>query len=135
MATSLVRLYHSGPAFLTPLPPSPTPSPPSLRPPHPPSAPFPFQPRLQRSYSEDPASQQRCSSSQSHRGSKAKNRHLNLEEALKEKDREIQNLRETMEKNEKVIVDVYNDKQRWWQEEMNTIMKDHNVSLAYSSSP
>ena len=71
----------------------------------------------------------RCSSSQSHRGSKAKNRNLDLEEALKEKDREIQNLRETMEKNEKVIVDVYNDKQRWWEEEMNTLMKDHNVSF------
>ena len=34
-----------------------------------------------------------------------------------------------MEKNEKVIVDVYNDKQRWWEEEMNTLMKDHNVSF------
>jgi len=72
----------------------------------------------------------RCSSSQSHRGSKAKNRNLDLEEALKEKDREIQNLRETMEKNEKVIVDVYNDKQRWWEEEMNTLMKDHNEKIA-----
>ena len=50
-----------------------------------------------------------------------------MEEALKEKDREIQNLRDTMEKNEKVIVDVYNDKQRWWREEMNTITKDHKV--------
>ena len=86
------------------------------------------QQRLQRSFSEDPAP--RSSSSQSHRGSKAKSRHLNLEEALREKDREIQNLRDTMEKNEKVIVDVYNDKQRWWQEEMNTIMKDHKVRVA-----
>ena len=50
-----------------------------------------------------------------------------MEEALKEKDREIQNLRDTMEKNEKVIVDVYNDKQRWWREEMDTITKDHKV--------
>ena len=90
--------------------------------------------RMQRGGSEDAAP--RCSSSQSHRGSKAKHRHLDFEEALKEKDREIQNLRETMEKNEKVIVDVYNDKQRWWEEEMNTLMKDHNVSRrARASSP
>jgi len=52
-----------------------------------------------------------------------------MEEALKEKGREIQNLRDTMDKNEKVIVDVYNDKQRWWREEMDTITKDHKEKM------